>query len=55
MQITLTPDGDELRVVLEGDLAAMLAAASPSSDSEDLRRQTILVAGGGFEPPTFGL
>ena len=54
-QITLTPDGDELKVVMEGDLAAMLAAASPSSDSEDLRRQVKVVAGAGFEPATFGL
>lgn len=38
--ITLTPDGEELRIELQGNLAAMLI---------------MMVAGGGFEPPTFGL
>jgi hypothetical protein len=36
-------------------LAAMLAAASPKDNAEDLRRQVKLVAGAGFEPATFGL
>ncbi len=54
-EIVLTPEGETLGIVLKGDLASMLAAASPRSDSEDLRRQVKLVAGGGFEPPTFGL
>ena len=54
-QIVLTPQGETLGIVLKGDLTAMLAAGGPKSDSEDLRRQITLVAGGGFEPPTFGL
>ena len=54
-EIVLTPDQGKLGIVLKGDLAAMLAAASPRSDSADLQRQVKLVAGGGFEPPTFGL
>ena len=54
-KIVLTPQGETLGIVLKGDLTAMLAAAGPKSDSEDLRRQITLVAGGGFEPPTFGL
>ena len=54
-EIVLTPDNGKLGIVLKGDLAAMLAAASPRSDSADLQRQVKVVAGGGFEPPTFGL
>jgi site-specific DNA recombinase len=54
-EIVLTPEGNELGIVLKGDLAAMLAAAGPKSDAEDLRRQVTLVAGAGFEPATFGL
>jgi hypothetical protein len=44
-EIVLTPEGNELGIVLKGDLAAMLAAAGPKSDAEDLRRQVTLVAG----------
>ena len=40
----LTPADEKLNIVLKGDLAAMLAAASPKA--EDLRRQVTLVAGG---------
>ncbi len=54
-EIVLTPEGEKLEIVLKGDLAAMLAAASAKAEAEDLRRQVMLVAGGGFEPPTFGL
>ena len=54
-EIVLTPEGDTLGIVLKGDLAAMLAAASPQAEAEDLQRQVKMVAGGGFEPPTFGL
>ena len=54
-EIVLTPDGDALGIVLKGDLAAMLAAASPKQEASEIRRQVKLVAGGGFEPPTFGL
>ena len=53
--VVLTRTGDRLEIVLKGDLAAMLAAASPNSDSEEMQRQAKMVAGGGFEPPTFGL
>jgi DNA invertase Pin-like site-specific DNA recombinase len=54
-EIVLTPEGEQLGIVLKGDLAAMLAAASPKAESSEMRRQVTLVAGGGFEPPTFGL
>ncbi len=54
-EIVLTPEAGTLGIVLKGDLAAMLAAASPRSDSADLQRQVKLVAGAGFEPATFGL
>ncbi len=54
-EIVLAPQGEELGIVLKGDLAAMLAAAGPKSGSEDLLRQVSLVAGAGFEPATFGL
>ena len=58
--IVLTPDqGEEtLRIELRGNLAAMLGATvqtKRSSESDDLFLQVSLVAGGGFEPPTFGL
>ena len=56
--ILLEPDGDQLRITLKGDLAGMLNAARDSKrspDTGDLMVQIKLVAGGGFEPPTFGL
>ena len=69
--IVLTPDGDSLRIELQGNLAAMLKAAEAqktgeplpaignwnetSSLDDDKLVQIMLVAGGGFEPPTFGL
>jgi site-specific DNA recombinase len=68
--ITLTPDGSELRINLHGNLAAMLRAAESQSTGKPLNGllvdggrspndeelvQIMLVAGGGFEPPTFGL
>ena len=58
--IVLTPDqaGEELQIELRGNLAAMLGATvqtKRSSESDDLSLQVSLVAGGGFEPPTFGL
>jgi site-specific DNA recombinase len=56
--IVLEPDGDKLRITLKGDLAGMLSAARDtkrSPDTGDLMVQIKLVAGGGFEPPTFGL
>ena len=51
-EIRLTPRDGALAIDVKGNLAAMLAAASPT---EDWPRQMALVAGGGFEPPTFGL
>jgi len=57
-KILLEPDGDELKMTLKGDLAGMLSAARDSKrspDTGDLMVQIKLVAGGGFEPPTFGL
>ena len=67
----LTPEEGELKIELQGNLAAMLKAAHAQStgaslaplghrgherspDDDDLV-QIMLVAGGGFEPPTFGL
>jgi hypothetical protein len=56
--IVLEPDGDQLQIMLKGDLAAMLSAARDSKrspDTGDLLVQIKLVAGAGFEPATFGL
>jgi site-specific DNA recombinase len=56
--IVLEPDGERLSITLKGDLAGMLSAARDtkrSPDTGDLMVQIKLVAGGGFEPPTFGL
>lgn len=52
------PEGESLQIELRGNLAAMLGATvqtKRSSESDDLFLQVSLVAGGGFEPPTFGL
>jgi site-specific DNA recombinase len=58
--IVLTPDQgrETLQIELRGNLAAMLGATvqtKRSPESDDLSLQVSLVAGGGFEPPTFGL
>ncbi len=56
--IVLTPDQGELQIELKGNLAAMLGAAQNakrSPEKGDLSLQVQMVAGGGFEPPTFGL
>ena len=56
--IVLTPQDGQLRIELRGNLAAMLAAAQKakrSPETGDLFVPIQLVAGGGFEPPTFGL
>src|SRR5687767_10601889 len=58
--IVLTPNasGDALQIELRGNLAAMLGATVQTKrppESDDLSLQVSLVAGGGFEPPTFGL
>jgi hypothetical protein len=47
-----------LQIELRGNLAAMLSAAqnaTRSPETGELELQIALVAGGGFEPPTFGL
>ena len=54
----LTPNQGELQIDLKGNLAAMLGAAQKakrSPETGDLSLQVVMVAGGGFEPPTFGL
>ena len=56
--IVLIPDEGQLRIELRGNLAAMLTAAQQtkrSPESGDLIVPVQMVAGGGFEPPTFGL
>ena len=56
--IVLTPEKGQLRIELEGNLAAMLAAAQKtkrSPETGDLLVPVQLVAGAGFEPATFGL
>jgi hypothetical protein len=58
--IVLTPDQarEALQIELRGNLAAMLGTTvqtKRSPESDDLSLQVSLVAGGGFEPPTFGL
>ena len=56
--IVLMPEEGQLRIELRGNLAAMLTAAQKtrrSPESGDLLVPVQLVAGGGFERPTFGL
>ena len=63
-QVTLVPDGDELSIVLRGDLAAILTFASANKKPAFLAEAGVLgdlvspgsvVAGIGFEPMTFRL
>ena len=57
--IVLIPEGGALKVELRGDLAGILIlcsqSKSPSRLSPEGLSQVKLVAGGGFEPPTFRL
>ena len=56
--IVLTPEKGQLRIELRGNLAAMLTVAQQtkrSPETGDLSMPVQMVAGGGFEPPTFGL
>lgn len=56
--IVLMPQDGQLRIELRGNLAAMLTAAQKtkrSPETGDLFVPVQMVAGGGFEPPTFGL
>jgi site-specific DNA recombinase len=56
-EVRLVPENEKLEVELAGDLAGILALTSgnkkPATDCGGL--QVTLVAGGGFEPPTFRL
>jgi site-specific DNA recombinase len=56
-RVTLVPEDGQLAIVLRGDLAAILAFSAnkkrPAAERADLVTQLSLVAGGGFEPPTF--
>ncbi len=57
-EIVLTPVDGQLRIEVKGNLAAMLGAAARTKrppETGDLFEPFALVAGGGFEPPTFGL
>ncbi len=68
-EIVLVPDGAGLKIDLRGDLAGILSLAAknvggadaakqigrPGSQAADLVEQVKVVAGGGFEPPTFRL
>ena len=52
-RLTIQPDGG---IIVEGNLAAMLALAhGKKAPTEELMSVIKVVAGGGFEPPTFGL
>ena len=47
-----------MQIELRGNLAAMMGATVQTQrfpESDHLSLQISLVAGGGFEPPTFGL
>jgi hypothetical protein len=58
-KVTLTPADDHFAIELEGALAGMLALAQSgpggAAVSEVFRSSVKVVAGGGFEPPTFRL
>ena len=58
-EIVLTPEDGELRIDLKGELVGILALGSenksPAAISRDGHEQIKMVAGGGFEPPTFRL
>ena len=58
-EITLIPEAGELKILLKGNLAAMLKMADQKkkrpSEPDGLLDQVQMVAGAGFEPATFGL
>ena len=58
-EVRLVPEGKELAIVLQGDLAAMLSFAAGKEKPDLLAdaglSQSTLVAGAGFEPATFRL
>ena len=56
--IVLTPEKDQLRIELRGNLAGMLTVAQQTKRSPETGNLSLpvqLVAGAGFEPATFGL
>ena len=53
--IRLVPEGDELRIELYGEFAAILSFANEQPRSKGAGLQATLVAGAGFEPATFRL
>ena len=59
-EIRLVPENGELRIELRGELAGILALAAHRKKpggltAAGLAEQIKMVAGGGFEPPTFRL
>ena len=58
-RVVLTPVGGKLRIDLHGELAGILSicddSKKPASSSKRRAEQIKMVAGGGFEPPTFRL
>ncbi len=61
-RVVLTPDNDELKIDLQGDLAGILAHCEegngnkkPAASVEARAEQIKMVAGVGFEPTTFRL
>ncbi len=51
----MVPEDGELKIELFGELAALVGLANKDPRSDDRGLQVTLVAGGGFEPPTFRL
>ena len=61
-EVVLTPETDELRIDLKGELATILRLCQgaqkpqkPAAFGDGLEEQIKLVAGAGFEPATFRL
>ncbi len=54
-EIRLIPEDGELKIELYGQLAALLNLANKNPRSDEQGLQVTMVAGGGFEPPTFRL
>ena len=54
-RIVLTPEGERLKAELYGDLAGILALCEGARQGAGGGSEVSVVAGGGFEPPTFRL
>ena len=54
-KVVLTPENGKLGIIVHGELARLLAVTVPAGEAEDFEKRVSVVAGGGFEPPTFGL